>query len=67
MSKHWDDIFKNFETEIKSELVKNYYSEKIFIEEIWKAFREDLKELEERSIFEKHGTTGKGTYYTLKY
>jgi hypothetical protein len=48
MSKHWDDIFKNFETEIKSELVKNYYSEKIFIEEIWKAFREDLKELEEK-------------------
>ena len=27
----------------------------------------DLKELEEKNIFEKHGTTGKGTYYTLKY
>ena len=48
MSKHWDDFLKELETEIKSELARNYYSEKLLMEETWEVFKEDLKDLEKK-------------------
>ena len=47
MAKEFENLYEQLETEIKKEIIENYYTEKVYLEEKWREYEEILKELKE--------------------
>ncbi|MCD6489718.1 MAG: hypothetical protein J7K20_03205 [Thermodesulfobacterium sp.] len=51
MEKNWEDFLENLALETKKEIIENYLSEKLFLEEEWKSYQnflENLKKLQKK-------------------
>jgi hypothetical protein len=51
MEKDWEDFLEGLTSEIKREIVENYFSEKLYLEEEWKNYEgllENLKKIQKR-------------------
>jgi len=48
VAKEFENIYEQLETEIKKEIIENYYTEKLYLEEKWYEYQEILKELKEK-------------------
>uniref|UniRef100_A0A7V4JQU5 Uncharacterized protein n=1 Tax=Thermodesulfobacterium geofontis TaxID=1295609 RepID=A0A7V4JQU5_9BACT len=51
MEKDWEDYLESLTSEIKREIIENYFSEKLYLEEEWKnyeSFLENLKKIQKR-------------------
>jgi hypothetical protein len=51
MEKDWEDFLEGLTSEIKREIVENYFSEKLYLEEEWKTYEsllENLKKIQKR-------------------
>jgi hypothetical protein len=45
MEKDWEDFLEGLTSEIKREIVENYFSEKLYLEEEWKTYESLLENL----------------------
>jgi hypothetical protein len=43
MEKDWEDFLEGLTSEIKREIVENYFSEKLYLEEEWKTYESLLE------------------------
>jgi len=51
MEKNWEEFLENLTSEVKREIVENYFSEKLYLEEEWKNYQnllENLKKSQKR-------------------